>query len=225
MSWRPFRAGILCISAGEGGGPITTLVKQAHNSNNGGASTTATMPADIVAGDLIFVWHRGLSFPSAVTATPPTGWTTLQAADTLSATYDRQCMFAKIADGSEASASIGPFSDHGLTGYYITIVFRPTVGEIASFSASGYQKTWTTGNPADVTITAPGTTPSISICINQSSSMGITNTDGTFTATGSNSELVGWNVWNVGDSPVNMVISGGDAGSDNFHTGISILLS
>lgn len=223
MSWRPFRAGILCISAG--GDPITTLVKQAHNSNNGGASTTATMPADIVAGDLIFVWHRGQSFLSAVTATPPTGWTTIQAADALAATYDRQCMFAKIADGSEASASIGPFSDHGLAGDYITIVFRPTAGEIASFSASGYQKTWTTGNPADVTITAPGTTPSISICINHASSMSISNTDGTFTATGSNSELVGWNVWNVGDSPVNMVISGGDAGSDNYHTGISILLS
>ena len=131
---------------------LTTLSLQ---DNATSTSTTITGPSSIQTGDLILLLDRsyGAAAPSTVV---PSGFTSI--VNTAGSNL-RQIVSRKIADGSEASATItgmaaGFFGDVAKELY----VFRGDAA-ISSVTASTPNNQATTGNPSSQSVTASGGTP------------------------------------------------------------------
>lgn len=130
--------------------------------NSTSISTTITGPSEIQAGDLLVLFDLAYYFPSAVV---PSGFTSIKELNNSMISI----LSYKIADGSEANASI--------TGMYgpdatrkILVVYRPTIS-LASLSVGGVVGNITSNNPPAQTIAASGAT-GISIGVACFSSVG-----------------------------------------------------
>lgn len=142
-----------------GGAAPASIVKQADATSS---AETITAPADIQAGDLLVLYDRGYGASgSGLPATVvPSGFSVAANttySDAVNLIYVRQIISCKIADGSEASASLSgmPDAEPGTDPYKILLVFRPDV-PAASFAVNDASGEATIGNPAAQTITASG---------------------------------------------------------------------
>jgi hypothetical protein len=115
-------------------------------------SATITGPAGITAGDLLVLWDTAASFASVPTVVVPTGFSSISNQN--NGTNNRAILSAKIADGSEASASItGMNGDSAnLKSLY---VFRGSV-PLTAFVANDVGQEITANNPSAQTCNASG---------------------------------------------------------------------
>lgn len=130
-----------------------TIAKQAEATST---AETIVAPADIQAGDLLVLLDFVTGFGEPTTVVP-TGFTSI--VNTTDATSTKQIASYKIADGSEASATLT-----GMTGLAIAkvlVTFRGNAA-IATIAASTPNAEITTGNPTVQSVTASaGTAPLI----------------------------------------------------------------
>jgi hypothetical protein len=124
-------------------------------------SDTITLPASILAGDLIVIADRSLSTGATPTLVVPTGFTQLATqtgGPTGGGILLRLTYSAKISGGADSSAVItGQTANVDRKKY--ALVFRPDV-PVTSFSAfDAALEGFTDGNPAAGTISAAAQTP------------------------------------------------------------------
>lgn len=135
-----------------GGGGLTTLSFQADATST---SDTITGPASIAAGDLLVLWDGAHNLSGLPTSVVPTGFTSIVSFN--DGSNDRAIASYKIADGSEASATItgmnGNISDDKML-----YVFRGNQA-ISSVSALDIASESTAGNPTAQVVNASGGTP------------------------------------------------------------------
>lgn len=147
------------MMAGSAGGPPTTLSFQASATSTG---STITGPSSIQAGDLLVLSDIRIGPGSPPTAVVPSGFTSTQSSVSGGAFFSqfRHILSYKIADGSEASASLTGMAGDG--GSKILFVFRPDNPITTVTPASGGAQA-TTGNPTSQTVAASGGTPPLVI--------------------------------------------------------------
>ena len=130
-----------------------TIVKQAEATST---AETIDAPADIQAGDLLVLLDYAIDAAEPTTVIP-TDFTSI--VNTTNSSSTKQIASYKIADGSEASATLT-----GMTGLVIAkvlVVFRGS-SAISTITASTPNAEITTGNPAAQSVTASaGTVPLI----------------------------------------------------------------
>jgi hypothetical protein len=116
-------------------------------------AATVTGPASIQAGDVLLLGDRARNTVGLPTAVIPTGFTEI-ASTASDGTTSRTRLSYKIADGSEASASITGM-DGTSTDNKVLLVFRPsTPATVLTFADPGQETTDV--NPTSQTITASG---------------------------------------------------------------------
>ena len=171
-----------------GAGTMNVTFQSSSNATTGNGSFT--MPASIVAGDIILVMNIAMNssatYPTAAYGTGFTSLRTNTAQDTDTSGKStvtrstRTCHSYKISDGTESSTSIGGFVNASAE-FYTVFVYRPSK-LITSVTLSGGTVTSSAdGNPGNITITASSSSsPATIICSHQSSALSTTFT-GTFT--------------------------------------------
>jgi hypothetical protein len=131
---------------------LTTITQIASATST---ATTITGPAGIEAGDLLVLVDRAENISGVPTLVTPTGFTSIN--NLSDGAFNRVNLSFKIADGSEASASIT-----GMAGTdYVTkamYVFRGDVA-IAAASPQSVAGEQTAGNPAAQNVAAASGTP------------------------------------------------------------------
>lgn len=196
------------------GGALTTLSEQASATST---AATITGPASIAAGDLLVLWDAANGSFGEPTSVVPTGFTSIIDFSTVGT--DLRCIASyKIADGSEASATItgmdGAAADHKML-----YVFRGNVA-ISSVSANDTASEINIGNPLAQTVNASGGTPPL-IIFGGYLSLGSTIDPRTFTVGGSPSKdgeistgtdaYLAYKIYNA--SPADTVVDMDDEGS------------
>jgi len=200
---------------------LSSIVQQASATSTG---ETITAPADIIAGDLLVIADKAQStIGSTPTAVTPSGFTSVansSIGSSGSGTSWRQMFSYKIANGSEANASItgmnGSISDNK-----VMLVFRGNVPiQTATPNTFGAQAVDT--NPAAQSVTASGGTPPLIIFGIYGSSTAVDPR--TFTVGGSsakdgevNSGTVLYVAWKIDiSSPADASIDMDDEGNGNI---------
>jgi hypothetical protein len=122
---------------------LSSIVQQASSTST---TSTITAPAGIIAGDLLVLMDSATSALSTPTSVIPAGFTQItQSNGTGGGAGQRQILSYKLADGSEAGASIT-----GMTGNFLRKVlatFRGNVPATAVTPAGAAAQT-TSGNPS-----------------------------------------------------------------------------
>ena len=137
------------------GPPVTSLAFQASATG----TTSVTGPASIIAGDLLVLANNAVTGGGAPSATVPSGFTSI---GTVADGASRSVISYKIADGSEASASIAGMSGASFNAHCL-YVFRgdEAVNTVTPGSVAGQI---TTGNPtAQVVTSGSGSAPLVVI--------------------------------------------------------------
>lgn len=129
----------------------------AFHANTASAGGGVTIPATVLPGDymLFFDYDRGGSNPPAQVV--PSGWTDLFTTSS-SNTNIRICVSSKIAEASDASASLTGLADTGQAGQQL-LVFRPN-SPIRNVIPQGVFGT-TSGNMAAMVATPAGFKPPV----------------------------------------------------------------
>lgn len=141
------------FNVGGGAGP-TTLTQVASATAN---AASVTGPADIQAGDLLVLYDVAYTgAPGNPTTAVPSGFTVINNSTGLAADT-RLISSYKIADGSEASASLTGM-DGADSESKMLYVFRGNV-PITSVSALDVAQQGTSGNPTAQVVNASGGTP------------------------------------------------------------------
>jgi len=140
------------IGFGAGGdAALASIVQQASATST---AATLTAPADIVSGDLLIFSDlaTNIGLPASVV---PTGFTSLSS---VSGGNNQRCITSyKIADGSEASATITGM-DGNLSDRKVMVTFRGNV-PFATASPNTWGGVNQITNPTAQTVTASGGTP------------------------------------------------------------------
>lgn len=118
-------------------------------------SSTVTAPSDIIAGDLIVLWNLSENTAGAVSSVIPSGFTEIA---TSSQSQQRCTSSYKLADGSEASASL-TVMDGDSRRYKAIYVFRGDVPATSVTLSSSVGSQSTSGNPSSQSVIASGGTP------------------------------------------------------------------
>jgi hypothetical protein len=128
---------------------LTTLTQVASATSTG---TNITGPAGIQAGDLLVLVDRaiGAGVPTAVV---PSGFASVS--DSNNGSNTQQILSSKIADGSEASASLTGMTSSISQVAKVLLVFRGNVA-IAAATAQDVGAQSTTGNPTAQVVNASG---------------------------------------------------------------------
>lgn len=180
-------AGLATQSAGGGVTSISYQTSTSASNHNG----SITMPSGISSGDVIIVCQSATK--STINQSPPTaaygtGFTSI-GTDSVSRsdgqgdyTNMRMCLSAKIADGTEASSSIGGFMNDSKESAAV-YVYRPNVAA-TTITAVGYVSDTSNANPAAQTITASGTSKAHIVVAHYNSR----NTSPTITYSGATSD-------------------------------------
>jgi hypothetical protein len=143
--------------AGFGAGGNALLASITQQASATSTASTITAPADIIAGDLLVILDRassgGFSIPSSVT---PSGFTLIGSSlnSTSGITGYRQNASYKLADGSEASASITGMNG-GSTNNKAMLVFRGDT-PMTALALGGAGEQITDSNPTLQTCSASG---------------------------------------------------------------------
>lgn len=140
-----------CPSAAFAAAQLTTLSEQASATST---SSSVTGPASIAEGDLLVLLDRAQSSISVPAKVIPSGFTEI--ADTNDGIYTRQVASYKIADGSEASASLTGMNG-AVSNDKALYVFRGDVA-ITSVNVSTPNAEITSIDPAQQTVSASGGT-------------------------------------------------------------------
>lgn len=127
------------------------------------ASATATagltLPASIIAGDVIFYGNWARNFSGGASPATPTGYTTiLDRDDLVNGTSSRCNVWAKIAAGTEGGGNPGG-TNGGTENERWALVFRGS-RPVASLTVTSLNYEQTDGDPGDQTVT-PGVPPMI----------------------------------------------------------------
>lgn len=151
----------LAAALGDGGSTgVSTVSYQTSNyaiDYNG----SITMPSGISAGDVIIVLQSSYNLSGGPSAAYGTGFSSV---GTVSNSWNsgedmyshRTCMSMKIADGTEASSSIGGFMN-GTRECAVVYVYRPDTAA-TTITAQDVETQATNGNPTGHTINASSST-------------------------------------------------------------------
>ena len=184
-----------------------------------GTSGSLTVPAGVVAGDILVFINRAHS-GSTPSDTIPTGFAKLGTGTEIISGSRRQTISYKFADGTESGTSLSAFTGGSAT-RTILLVFRATKAA-SSVTAAGYVGSISDTDPAAVTILASGgAAPLIAIAVYGSSGGPTTNTlsvtAGGTLAHASGRLTVVYNFYVSG--PVDETADMGDEGSGNSVQG------
>ena len=204
-------------AAGAGVAAALTLSFKSSSLSTG---ETITAPSDIVSGDLIFMLDEALAGKVSPSEVIPTGFTAISSiGGSPSPSNSRQIISYKIADGSEASASIT-----GMLGSSQNKIIAVFEGDsaIGSVAIQDISEEVTTGNPSSQAITSGGGTPALIVvgCYGSNGAVSPrTWTGGTATEINSadNETWFDYEIFNT--SPSNITIDMDDEGSVNFLQG------
>jgi hypothetical protein len=131
----------------------------------GSATATAglTLPASIIAGDIIFYGNWARNFSGGATSSTPTGYTSLIDADTvLNGTSAKVAVWVKIAAGTEGGGNPGGMNG-GVENLRWAFVFRGNRA-VASLNVYAINNDNSDGDPPDETVNAVGrAVPSITL--------------------------------------------------------------
>lgn len=118
-------------------------------------TSSVTGPAGIVAGDLLILYDRAINSSGTPTSATPSGFVADADLDEVSAdSLGRAIISTKIADGSEASASLSGMSGTN-NQLKILYVFRPKL-PITTITVVDPFADFQNGDPADQTVSAAG---------------------------------------------------------------------
>lgn len=199
---------------------LTTLWEAANATSTG---ETITGPAGILAGDLIVLLDRADdSDSSAPASVVPTGFTAISDVHS-NGPATRQILSYKLADGTEASATITGMVGASST-HKALYVFRGNI-DIAEVTIQDADGVGQTGNPAAQTITASGGAAPLIVI----GAFGALNTitesftpaeDDSLTVTGSEEIILAYKIYD--SSPANVTIDQGDHSGMNGLQGCYI---
>jgi hypothetical protein len=134
------------------GGGAPTTITQVDSATS--TASTITVPASVIAGDLLVLLD--LAFGSAPVANVPTDFLTIN--NLSDGSNARQLVSYKLADGSEASASLTGISTAGNTFRKSLYVMRGNSPALLA-TLAGVNSEFTSGNPSAQNVTASGGTP------------------------------------------------------------------
>lgn len=143
---------LIGFGASAGAAPFTTL---SFRSSATSTASTLTAPGDIQAGDLLVWWDSGVAGFSAPASVVPTGFTEIQNVSVVSAAGARGILAYKIADGTEAGATLSGITSSPAK---ILAVFKGD-GPISTATVQSTNGQATTGNPSAQSVAASGHTP------------------------------------------------------------------
>lgn len=186
---------------------VTTLAQQ-----NLATSTAATItaPSDIVAGDLLVLWDAPINSAGTPTAVTPAGFTQIT---NITATLIRGIASYKIANGSEASASISGMNGTSAN-RKILYTFRGNV-PITTATLLGLTAEGTDGNPAAQVCSAGSGTPPLVVlgCYYGTPSLsGASFTPAEDASTTTGARQVSYKIYN--SAPADTTVDLGDGGSN-----------
>ena len=215
---------LIGFGAASGGGPatsLTTLTQKSSATSINSANITA--PSDIAAGDLLVlvdsVWVTG-GLPPA--SSKPSGFTQITTVTQGGSSNTRVTTSYKVANGSEASATLTGMTGTGGQGK-VLLVFSGNIA-ISSIVTGDIDQAITDSDPAAQTITASGGTPPLIVFAAYTSSHSIDPR--TFTVSGSSAkdgeveasgtQMDVWLAWKIyNSSPADVVADMDDEGFDN----------
>ena len=149
-------------ASGDGGADGLTTISYQTGTTASQHAGTITFPSGINSGDVLIVMQNSEDYNNSIPAAYGTGFTsvgtvtgtTSSGDDTV---YYRTCVSMKVADGTEASASIGGFINADDREGAVVYVYRPNVAATA-IAAFDVETQYTNGNPTAQTINASSST-------------------------------------------------------------------
>ena len=193
----------------------------AHRSSATSSSSTVTGPSDIASGDILVLRDYASSSGGAPSTAIPSGFTSLvnHAALNSGGFYERSILSYKLADGTEASASLTGMNGND-ENKKVLVVFSAGATTLAT---GGTGSSGSNGDPSSLAINASGGTAPLVVIGGYSSTRVLTvdtmtpTEDGRAAVGTGGDAAVAWKIYN--SSPANVTIDMGDedSGGANFN--------